>query len=167
MGLRPHRRNLVVWNQSAGSARRYDISPCTRFTGSRRIRAAVRAGALLPVIALMQLEDAVPTRWRVVLAGAVLTIIGLVLRGGPGGLVLLPGMMFLSYSPFIPGDPDAGRKQRRKLKRELAAYTTSAQRRDLEATLDRYPDRATGELRDILHNLAMAAHNNQLRGIRR
>ena len=167
MRLRPHRRNLVVWNQSADSAGRYNISPFTPFAVTRRIRAAARAAALLPVILLMQLERALQGRGRVVLAGAVLTVTGLVVRGGPGGMVLLPGMMFLLYAPFMPGNPDAGCKKRLKLKRELAAYTTSAQRRDLEATLDRYPDRTTGELRDILHHLAMTTYNNQIPGVRR
>lgn len=163
MSLRPRRRNIVVWNQSASSAGRYAVLPFTQFTGTRLIRAAVRAGELLLVIVLMRLDRALETRWRTMLAGAVLTVTGAILRGGPGGLVLLPGLMFLLYGPFMPGDPDAGGK-RRTLKRELAAYTTPAQRRDLEATLDRYPDKTTSEIRDILHNLAMAAYNNQLAG---
>jgi hypothetical protein len=43
-----------------------------------------------------------------------------------------------------------GGPRRRELERELAACSTPAQRRDLEATLDRYPDGVAGELRDIL-----------------
>lgn len=165
MKLRPHRRDLVVWSQSARSAGRHDISPFAPFTGTRRVRAAVRAGARLPVIMLMLLEDTLlQGRGRVILAGAMLTVAGLILRGGLGGVVLLPGMMFLLYAPFMPGNPDAGGRQSRKLRRELGAYTTPAQRRDLEATLDRYPDRTTGELRDILHKLAMATSDSQLPG---
>lgn len=167
MSLRPRRRNIVVWNQSASSAGRYAILPFTQVTGTRLCRVALRAGALLLVIVLMHLERALETRWRPMLAGALLTITGAILRGGSGGLVLLPGVMFLLYGPFMPGDPDTSGRQHRKLKRELAAYTTPAQRRDLEATLDRYPDRTTGEIRDILHNLAMAAYNKQLAGTRR
>jgi hypothetical protein len=167
MRLRPHRRNLVVWSQSASLAGRHDIRPFTRLQHTRRIRPSIRAGALLPVIGLMQLERALQARWRPMLAGAVLTVVGLILRSGPAGVVLLPGLMFLLYGPFIPVSPDTGRKQRRELKRELAAYSTTAQRRDLEATLDRYPDRTTGELREILHDLAMAAYASQVPGDRR
>jgi hypothetical protein len=167
MTLRLRRRKLVVWSQSAGSAGRYDFPPFTRPGRIRRIRASVRLVTLLPVIGLTQLERARLTRWRPVLAGAVLTVVGVTLRGSAGGVVLLPGLMFLAYSPFIPASPDADRRQRRELKRELAAYSTAAQRRDLEATLDRYPDRSTGELRDILHNLAVATRNSHVPGARR
>ena len=52
-------------------------------------------------------------------------------------------------------------KRRSELERELAAYSTPAQRCDLEATLDRYPDGITYELRDILASQAMAACNNR------
>ena len=44
----------------------------------------------------------------------------------------------------------AARQRRLALERELADYCTPAQRRDLEATLDRYPDGVTYELREIL-----------------
>jgi hypothetical protein len=167
MILRPHRRSLVVWSQSVGSAGRCDFPPFTRLRRIGRVRTSIRLVALLPVIGLTQLERALQTRWRPMLAGVVLTVVGVTLRGGAGGVVLLPGLMFLLYSPFMPAGPDADRRQRRQLKRELAAYSTAAQRRDLEATLDRYPDRNTGELRDILHNLALASHNNQVPGARR
>jgi hypothetical protein len=167
MRLRPHRRNLVIWHQSAGSAGRYDIPPFTRSRRTRRTRTSIRNTVLLPVIGLMQLDRALQGRCRPILAGVVLTVAGVILRGGLGGVVLLPGLMFLLYGPFIPATPDAGHSQRRELKRELAAYSTSAQRRDLEASLDRYPDRTTRELRDILHNLAMASYSEQLPGARR
>jgi hypothetical protein len=153
-----------VWRQSARLAGRPDISPFAPFTGTRRLRAAVRACVRLPVIVFMLLEDTLQARGRVILAGAVLVVTGVILRGGLGGVVLLPGMMFLLYAPFMPGNPDAGGRQRRKLRRELGAYTTPAQRRDLEATLDRYPDRTTGELRDILHKLAIATSDSQFPG---
>jgi len=44
----------------------------------------------------------------------------------------------------------AARLRRIALERELADYATPAQRLDLEATLDRYPDGVTHELREIL-----------------
>ena len=53
-------------------------------------------------------------------------------------------------------------KQRCELERELADYSTPAQRCDLLATLDRYPDSVTYELRDILTRQAIAAFNNRL-----
>jgi hypothetical protein len=167
MILRLHRRNLVVWSQSVGSAGRYDFPPFTRDRRIRRFRASIRLATLLPVIGLTQLERVLQARWRPVLAGAVLTVVGVTLRGDAGGVVLLPGLMFLLYAPFIPASPDSGRRQRRELRRELAAYSTAAQRRDLEASLDRYPDQNTAELRDILHDLAMATRSNQVPGARR
>lgn len=48
------------------------------------------------------------------------------------------------------------RKVGSELERELAAFSTPAQRRDLEATLDRYPDNITYELRNILARQAVA-----------
>jgi hypothetical protein len=167
MRLRPHRRELVVWSQSAGLAGRHDISPFTRFKRPRQIRTSIRYAALLPVIGLMQVERCLQGRLGPMLAGAVLTVVGVILRDGPGGMALVPGLMFLLYGPFIPANPDAHREQRRELKRELAAYSTDAQRHDLEATFDRYPDRITRELRDILHDLAIASHNSQVPGVRR
>jgi hypothetical protein len=50
----------------------------------------------------------------------------------------------------------AARRRRRDLVRELAAYSSPAQRCDLEAILDRYPDGVTHELRDILARQATA-----------
>lgn len=55
----------------------------------------------------------------------------------------------------------AAHKQRSELERELAAYSTPAQRCDLEATLDRYPDDITYELRNILARQAMVAYYNR------
>jgi hypothetical protein len=161
MRLLPHRRNLVVWTQSAGPDGRFDIPPFRRNRRTGRARASLRVAALLPVVGLMQLGRVLQARWRALLAGAALTVAGVILRGGAGGMVLLPGLMFLLYSPFIPAD-----LRPRELKREMAAYSTPTERRDLEATLDRYPDRLTGELRDILHNLAVATDSNRLPGAR-
>jgi hypothetical protein len=44
----------------------------------------------------------------------------------------------------------AARDRRRKLERELAGYSSPADRMDLEAMLDRYPDGVTHEIREIL-----------------
>jgi hypothetical protein len=51
---------------------------------------------------------------------------------------------------------EAARVRRRELERELADYDTPDQRCDLEATLDRFPDGVTHELRDILAQQAQA-----------
>ena len=53
-------------------------------------------------------------------------------------------------------------ERRSELERELAAYSTPAQRCDLAATFDRYPDSLTYELRDILARQASAAFDNRL-----
>jgi hypothetical protein len=44
----------------------------------------------------------------------------------------------------------AARERRRRLEHELGCLVTPAERRDLLATLDRYPDSVTWELRDLL-----------------
>ncbi|MGH3197922.1 MAG: hypothetical protein ACRDOH_05715 [Streptosporangiaceae bacterium] len=155
--LRPRRRNLVVWSSSAGPADRYGGPRFTGLARSRRI-GWIRNGALLAVIGLVRLARAVRPRWRPLLAGGVLTVVGVVLRSGAGGVALVPGLLSLVYALLIP--PDSERHS--ELERELAVYSTPAQRRDLEATLDRYPDGVTCELRDILAGQAMAADNSRL-----
>ncbi len=113
---------------------------------------------------LMGLAHGVRPRWQLLLAGGVLTVVGIMLRSGAGGVVLLPGLLFLLSAPLIPAIPEADRRWRSELERELAAYSTPAQRRDLEATLDQYPDSVTHELRDILASQAMAACGNGIPG---
>ena len=68
--------------------------------------------------------------------------------------------MFLLSAPLVPDIPEADRKRRAALSRELAVYSTPAQRRDLEATLDQYPDNVTYELRDILASQATVHCSN-------
>jgi hypothetical protein len=164
MRLRTHRRNLVVWSQSAGPVGR-DGAP--RFTGSartRRIRRSLRTGVLLTVLSLMPLAIAVRARWRCVLPGVVLTAVGVMYRHDPVGMVLLPGLLFLISAPLIPASPKMDRSRLSQLERELAGFSTPAQRCDVEAMLDQYPDDTTYELRDILARQAMAARNNQIPG---
>ena len=162
MGLRSHRRGLVVWTQAAGRTDGHDAPAFTRLARTGLIRRHIRTGGLLAVIGLIRL--AARRRWRVILAGGVLTMVGVVLRSGPGSVVLLPGLLFLVSAPLIPAGPDADRKRRCELDRELAVYSTPAQRRDLEATLDRYPDAVTYELRDILASRATATCSNGIPG---
>jgi hypothetical protein len=161
MRLRARRRNLVVWRQSAGSAAGH-VS--LRLGRVPRLRRWIRTGVLLTILGLLPLARAVRARWRPLLAGVVLTVTGVVLRAGPGSVVMLPGLMFLVTAPLLPGRRDAESAQRSELERELALYSTPAQRRDLEATLDQYPDGITRELRDILARQAMAAGPGRLPG---
>jgi hypothetical protein len=162
MRMRAHRRNLVVWSPYVGPADRYGA--WRRPARTRPIRRCVRVGALLTVIGLMRLARGVRPRWRPLLAGAMLTVAGIMLRSSAWSLLLLAGLWFLVYALLIPASPAADRKRRSELERELAGYSTPAQRRDLEATLDRYPDSITHELRDILAHQALATCNNGIPG---
>ena len=150
MRLRPRRRNLVIWSPSACRAERGHGLWFTQPARSRRIRRRMRTVALLATLGAIRLGAAVRPRWRPLLAGTLLTVAGVVLRSGPAGIVMIPGMLFLFSALLTPADPVAAGPRRRELERELAAYSTPDQRCDLEATLDRYPDSVTSELRDIL-----------------
>jgi hypothetical protein len=44
----------------------------------------------------------------------------------------------------------AARERRRRLEHDIACFATTAERQDLLATLERYPDNATREVREIL-----------------
>jgi hypothetical protein len=78
--------------------------------------------------------------------------------------MLLPGLLLLMTAPLLPGTGQADRLQRTELERELAGYRTNAERHDLEATLDRYPDDVTREVREILAGQAAAGYGNQIPG---
>ncbi len=151
MRLLPHRRNLVVWRHSAPPPGRYGG---LRLTRGRRTPRWIRIGALLTVIGLVGLARGMRARWRFVLPAIVLTAAGVIMRTGQGGVLLLPGMLLLLHALLIPGRPE---EDRRQLEYELGEYSTPAQRRDLEAIIDRYPDGITGELREILGRQAVAA----------
>jgi hypothetical protein len=153
MGLRRHRQ-IVVWSSSPGRPGALGFTWAPRST---RIRWCFRTGGLLAVIGLLRVAAAILPRWRLLLAGVVLTTAGLILRSGPFSVVMLPGMVLMVAAAFTQTWPEEARTRRRALERELAAYSTPAQRQDLEATLDRYPDDAAGELRDILARQAAAA----------
>jgi hypothetical protein len=73
----------------------------------------------------MPLAPAGRARWRLLLAGGVLTVVGVMLGGGLGGVILL----FLASAPFIPGRPEADRMRHTELERELGVYSHPAQRR--------------------------------------
>jgi len=157
MRLRPRRRNLVVWSSSAAPVGRHEARGFARPVRASRIRRWIRTGRLLTLLGLVHLTAAVRPRWRPLLTGTVLTAVGVVFRAGAAGVALLPGLLFLLVALLTPADPQTDRTRRRELERELAAYCTAAQRHDLEATFDRYPDDVTQELRDILARQAMSA----------
>jgi hypothetical protein len=162
--MRSRRRALVVWSHSSGLPAR-DLRP--RLTLIRRARWLLRTGALLTVIRLTPLARAVLGRWRILLPGTVLTVAGVVLRGGPASCVLLPGLVLLFYAPMLPARSRAECTPRSKLERELTAHSTPAHRRDLEAILDRYPDDVTLELRDILGRQRLATRDDRFPAIGR
>jgi len=157
MRLRPRRRNLVIWSPSACRAERGRGLWFTRPARSRPIRRRMRTIALVAALGAIRLGGAARPRWRPLLAGTLLTVAGVVLRDGAAGIVMIPGMLFLLSALLTPADPVAAGPRRRELERELAAYSTPDQRCDLEATLDRYPDSVTGELREILARQAATA----------
>jgi hypothetical protein len=143
MRLRVHRRNLVLWSPSAGSAVRDGASRLTRPTRTRRIRRRVCIGALLMVIGLMRLGHAVRPRWRPLLAGGVLTVAG-AMASGAWGAVLLPGVLFLLFAPLIPATPKARGSE---AERELAVFSHPAQRRLASRAIALYDKGFPGFLR--------------------
>lgn len=97
MRMRSHRRNLVVWNPSAGPADRYGGQRFTQIARPRRIRWWFRTGALLSVIGARRLARTLRTRWRLMLlvTGMALMVIGVLL---PSGMVLTPGTLVLLFA---------------------------------------------------------------------
>ena len=121
MRLRSHRRNLVVWSQSARSVGRSGAPP---FTRTRRTRRWIRTGALLTIVGLMPLARAVRARWWLLLAVAVLTVVGVMLHAFVGVVLL-----FLVSAPFAAARPGAGRIPRSELEPDLGVYSHPAQLR--------------------------------------
>jgi hypothetical protein len=157
MRLLPHRRTRVVFSSSARSAGRCSALQDKPRVPARRIRRFLRIGMLLTVLA-------VRPRWRPLLAAIVFTVFAVIGRAGVGGVLIVPGLLFFFLTLLTPGDTYADGERRAQLKRELAAYSTPAQRRDLEAILDRYPDGVTCEIRDILASQAMASRDSRIPG---
>jgi len=124
MRLRAHRRNLVVWGPSVGSADRYGAP---RLTRTRRIRRWIRTGALLMIIGLMGLAHAARPRWRPLLAVGALTGFGIV-AAVVWGLVLLPGLLFFVSAALVPATPETDRARRAEVERGLGVFSHPAQR---------------------------------------
>jgi hypothetical protein len=106
MRLRSRRRNLVVWNSSAGPADRNGGPRLGRPARTRRIHRWLRTGALFAVIGLMRLPSAVRTRWRpmLMLAEGVLMAAGIILSSG---VTFLLGLLVLLLTLVIPLDSPA------------------------------------------------------------
>ncbi|MGD0240054.1 MAG: hypothetical protein ABSB59_06970 [Streptosporangiaceae bacterium] len=163
MLLRPHRQNVVIWKSSRSPEHR---GRGLWFTGpghSGRVRRWARISGLLIAVGLLRVGAAVRPRWRPLTAGTALTVAGFVMRSGMPGAIMIPGMLFLTAALLAPVSPQEATPQRRALERELATYSTPAQRRDLDAILDRYPDGDTRELRDILAQQSLAAETTRPR----
>jgi len=156
MTLRPRRRNLVIWRSSRSPDHRGHGLWFTPAVRSSRIRRWARISGLLMAVGLLRVASAVRPRWRPLAVGTALTVAGYLMRGGMPGIVMIPGMLFLTAALLAPADPATDNPRRRALERELATYSTPSQRRDLDAILDRYPDRDTRELRDILAQQSLA-----------
>ena len=164
MRLRARRRSLVVCRAPGGPV---GWRGAPRLRGTARtgaIRRFIRLSGLLTVIGLMRLARGVRPRWQPLLAGTVLTVAGFMLRSGAWGALFPAGLWFFVYALLLPSSSDADYKRRSQLERELAAYSTPAQRCDLEATFDRYPDGITSELREILARQALTACNEGIPG---
>lgn len=160
MRLPPRRRKLVVFKSPANPADTCSVSLDQRVAQTGRIRRLIRIGTLLTVIV-------VRPRWRPLLAGVAFTALGLIEQQSAGAVLIIPGLMSFWRALMIGGDTDADREHRSQLKRELAAYSTPAQRRELVAALARYPDGVTHELREILASPPVASPSNSIPGATR
>jgi hypothetical protein len=80
------------------------------------------------VIGLMRLARAVGSRWRPLLAGGVLTVVGGVLRGA-WGVVFLPGLLFLLSAALVPARPTTDHVRRAEVERGLGVFEHPAQLR--------------------------------------
>ena len=143
MRLRAHRRNLVVWSPSVGSADRYGATRFTRLARTRRIHRWIHTGALLMIIGLMRLARAARPRWRPLLAGGVLTGFGVV-AAVVWGLVLLPGLLFLVSAALIPARPKTDRARRAEVEHELGVFSHPAQLRLVSQAVALYDKQASG-----------------------
>ena len=157
MRLRSHRRNLVLFSSSVPPTGRNGASRHLRSARVGRTRRLFRFGVLYTVIAVR------PPWWQL-LSGTALTVFGVIARDSVGGVLIVPGLFLLYGALLTAGDSHGDRERRSQLQRDLAAYSTPAQRRDLEATLDRYPDDATCEIRKILAGQAMASDETGIPG---
>jgi hypothetical protein len=135
MMLRARRRTLVVFRQS-GALAGSDMAP--KLAEPTRARRRIRVGTRLMVIGLMHLARGARARWRPILAAAALIAASVMLGSDGWSLLYFGGIWYLLHAFLTAGHPGAERSR------------VAEPRRDLGATLDRYPDGSTRELRDIL-----------------
>ena len=92
MGMRSHRRSVMLWSPPGGRADRYGRPAFTQVARSRRIRWWFRTGGLLAVIGITRLVRGMRAHWRSVffVTGAALIAVGVVLANG---VVLVPGIL--------------------------------------------------------------------------
>jgi hypothetical protein len=104
MGMRSHRRNLMVWSPPGGRADRYGLPTFIRLARSRRIRWWFRTGALLAVIGITRLARGTRAHWRSVFAvtGAALVVVGGVL---PSGAAFVAGMLLVLIALLKGAEP--------------------------------------------------------------
>jgi hypothetical protein len=143
MRLPAHRRNLVVWTPTIGSADRYGTPRFTRLGRTRRIHRWTRIGALLVIIGVMRLAHAARPRWRPLLAGGVLTVAGVV-AAVVWGLVLLPGLLFLVSAALVPARPKTDRARRAEVQRGLGVFSHPAQLRLASQAIALYDKQSPG-----------------------
>ncbi len=110
MRLRPRRRNLVVWSSAAvpaGRSRGPGRPRGTRPARASRIRWWLRTGALLMIIGTLRLARTARARWEPLslLAGALLTVIGLML---PAAGAFFLGLLVLIVT-LLKGITEQGR----------------------------------------------------------
>ncbi len=164
MRLRSRRRDVLIWTVWPRTADSCEDQRLSRAVRTRRIRRSLRLLGLLTLLGARGLARGARYRQRPLLAAAALMVVGFMLRGGALGVLIMAGVWFLFYALLIPADSRAGPKRHSELEHELAAYSTAAERSDFVATLDRYPDEQTRELRDILTDQAMAACGSGIPG---
>ena len=120
MTLRRHRRNVVIWRSSHSPDHRGRGLWFTPAVRSSRVRRWARISGLLLAVGLLRVAAAVRPRWRPLAAGTVLTVAGFIMRSGMPGVVMIPGMLFLTAALLAPSDPAADNPRHRALERELA-----------------------------------------------
>jgi hypothetical protein len=82
---------------------------------------------------LVCLARAVRPRWRPLLAGAVLTAVGLTWRSGPVSVAFIPGALLLLGTPLVEAARDEGVRGA-EVSPELAGYPRPAQKGTIPGT---------------------------------
>ena len=105
MGMRSHRRSVMVWSSPGGRADRHGLPPFTGIARFRRIRWWFRTGALLAVIGITRLVRGMRAHWRsgFSVTGAALIVVGVVL---PSGAALVPGILVMLIALLKGAEPN-------------------------------------------------------------